>query len=176
MNKFLPNVWSICLLLIFGFLTIIGVIAQIASNPDLNSWTWRQIVMLVIGIVVYFSFSFLGFYYLIARMKMRGICWDEEGVYVDFSHHKIYWHEIEDIYCTNYSGVGKATVIATFTNSKKDIQKRLDKLKSPVSRYSFDIFWISVQKSKIMHEQLIYDFEQYKKSHMAAYHNGYFIQ
>ncbi|WP_397536982.1 hypothetical protein [Rummeliibacillus pycnus] len=168
MNKFLPNLWSTFLLLILGFLTIVGVIAQIASNPNLDSWTWRQFIMLVVGIFVYFTFSFLGFYYLIARMKKRGICWDKEGVYVDFSNHKIYWYEIEDIHRMNYPGIGKATVISTSVEYGQDIQNRLDKWKSTSSGYSFDIFWISVQKSKVMHEQLFHEFEQYKKSNATA--------
>ncbi|MGG0655083.1 hypothetical protein [Rummeliibacillus pycnus] len=168
MNKFLPNFWSTILLLILGFLTIVGVVAQIASNPDLYNWTWRQLVMLIVGIFVYFSFSFLGYYYLIARMKNRGICWDEEGIFVDFSNHKIYWYEIEDIHRMYYPGIGKATVISTSVEYGQDIQKRLDKWKSTATGYSFDIFWISVQKSKVMHEQILHEFEQYKKCNATA--------
>lgn len=176
MNKFLPNLWSTLLVLIVGFLTIVGAIAQIANNPDLTSWSWRQFVMLFVGICVYFSFSFLGFYYLIARMKKRGICWDDEGVYIDFSHHKIYWYEIEDIQCINYPGIGRSTVISTSGKYGEDIQTRLGKWKPTMSGYSFDIFWISVQNSKKMHEQLLHEFENHKKSKVSAYHNNYSIQ
>lgn len=173
MNKFLPDLWSTLLLIVVGFLTITGVIAQIINNPDLSGWSWRQFVMLFIGICVYFAFSFLGFYYLIARIKKRGICWDDEGVYVDFSHHKIYWYEIEDIYRMNHPGIGRATVISTSLKHAQDIQMRLGKWKPAVSGYSFDIFWISVQQSKTMHEQLLHEFENHKKSNVSVYSNSF---
>ncbi|MGX9133077.1 hypothetical protein ACWV26_01700 [Rummeliibacillus sp. JY-2-4R] len=168
MNKFLPNLWTTLLLLIVGLLSVVGVIEQIANNPDLYNWNWRQLVMLIALILVYFIFSFVGFYFLISRIKARGICWDSEGVYVDFSHHKIYWYEIEEIHRLGYPGVGKVTVISTSSKYEKDIQHRLDKLKTTISKNSFDILWMTVQKPKAMHEQLLYEFESYKEKHAQS--------
>lgn len=163
MNKFLPKLWSTILLIVLGFSTIVGVVGQIAHNPNIQSWPWQDIMMLVIGIVIYFIFSFLGFYYLIARIKKRGICWDHEGVYIDFSNHKLYWHEIEAIHLKYYPGIGKTTIISTYPKYGSDIKERFDKWRVTSLGYSFDLFWISVEKPKVMHEQLLSAFQHYQK-------------
>ncbi|MGR6898476.1 hypothetical protein [Rummeliibacillus sp. TYF-LIM-RU47] len=163
MEKYLPKNVCILFLLLGGFVTVLGVLTQLSHETQAGSWSWREIVMVVVGIVVYFTFAFTGFYFLIARIKKRGIAWTKRRVSIDFSNHELYWHEIESIVLKKYPGIGKVTTIVTKPEYRDEIQQRLEKRKSAVE--SFDILWIAVQKPNIMHQEMMKAFKQFENLH-----------
>lgn len=96
------------------------------------------------------------------RNEKIGFYWDKEGVVIDLKGSKIYWEEIEkiDYYDTHLYAFSKATLVQPHYTNHEKIRIRRKKW-MPSTNHS--ISWISIDKPKDFHENLLNAWEEKRK-------------
>lgn len=95
------------------------------------------------------------------RREGKGFYWDEEGVVIDLTGHKVYWHEIEDIqyFKSSTESFSRSTVIYPHYTHHEKIRSRRKKW-LPTTAHSVD--WFLIENPKEYHKNLINEWEQRK--------------
>lgn len=120
----------------------------------------EQIYFIILWLI--FPSLFLGysFCFLRKRREGKGICWNDEGVFIDLKGNKIYWNEIEDIkFDKGYlTGIKSTLIYPHYTNHEK-IRARHKKI-IPTTAHS--LVWFFIEKPREMHNNLIKTWEEKK--------------
>jgi hypothetical protein len=105
---------------------------------------------LIAGFLFSLSLICTSLYYLLKRLKGKGIYWDEEGVILNFKGNKVYWYEIEKIELKKRGG--KSTLIFPHNTYCGTIQKRHHK---GLPRTCYAILWFEIENPNEFHKNLI---------------------